>query len=848
MKTLFKKACTLTIATALSLCAVPFQTQNIINSVMAEDSDYLTTESGLYYKINNDEIIITGCDDKLKDITIPSEIDGLPVTAIGESAFTWKSQLNSVVISEGIRRIEYCGFSSCRFLTSVKLPQSLEYIGENGFDGCDRLKDIEIPPKVTVINRYAFRNCAFETLEIPDTVTSIREYAFSGCSEMTEVSISQNINVIEKQAFESCYMLQYVIVPYGVERIEQEAFSRCTSLKAVFLPESLSYIGKEAFNYCNSLKEIELPDSISEIDDSVFYDTGITEINLPENLQYLGNTALPKKLNYETENGIQYYGNWAVGCDTDKDTKSLTVREGTVGIASGAFSLSYGGDINIPSTVEYIGNNSFKSAYSNIQNVNVSEDNKYFCSSDGILYSKDMSQLICYPAGKDETSFDIPETVSEISAYAFYENKYLTSVNFPDSVKYIDDYAFSYCKGFTELSLPSGLLEIGKNAFANCSGFEYQYKLDIPDSVTKIGENAFASSNMYITRYTENNSNIEMVDDWIVAGDDFFKSQEINFAVRGIADGAYKEKEITDLVLPDEVEYIGESAFQDCRILENINLPQNIVSIDDKAFMGCENVDIISIPDSVSHIGKSAFEYCYKTVRTSDGIDYADRWAVGADNTMKSLSVREGTRGIAESSFYGCTELETVQLPEGLCFINDEAFELCIGIKHTVLPESLLAIDKGAFAYCITLDEITIPENVLYTDFASFFGCEKLNKITFMNPETIMYPSALTIDENAVIYGYRNSFAQKYATLFKREFVALDGDSEEVTGDANGDGNIDIADVVAISSYVANPEKNTLSEQSIINSDVQNVGDGLTANDALAIQQYLANIITSLPV
>ena len=70
MKILFKKACTLTIATALSLCAVPFQTQNIINSVMAEDSDYLTTESGLYYKINNDEIIITGCDDKLKDMKL----------------------------------------------------------------------------------------------------------------------------------------------------------------------------------------------------------------------------------------------------------------------------------------------------------------------------------------------------------------------------------------------------------------------------------------------------------------------------------------------------------------------------------------------------------------------------------------------------------------------------------------------------------------------------------------------------------------------------------------------------------------------------------------------------------
>ncbi len=848
MKSLFKKACTLVTAVTFSLCAVPFQTGNIINSVMAEDDTSLVTESGLYYEIINGEITITDCDDTLTDIVIPSEIDGIPVTTIGERAFEWKSQLHTVVISEGIKRIEYCGFAGCRFLTSIQLPQSLEYIGEAGFDCCDSLKAIEIPPKVTVINKYTFRQCGFEQLEIPETVTSIREYAFTGCWELLEISIPDSISVIEKEAFSSCNMLQYVIIPYGVTRIEESAFARCQCLKAVFLPESLSYIGKEAFDYCRALKEIELPESLSVIDDNALHDTGITQIKIPENLRYLGYNALPQNITPEVIDGVKYVDNWATGYSGDKDTKSITVREGTVGIAGSAFILSYGGEINIPSTVRYIGNKAFNSAYDDVISLNVSADSKYFCSSDGVLYSKDMTQLVYYPAGKTDETFNIHETVTEISDYAFYENENLKSVNIPDSVEYIGDYAFSLCKGLTEIILPENLNEIGEGAFQSCKGLGDNYKLDIPDSVTKIGANAFANSGMYKTYYTENNSNIDMVDDWIVCGDDFFPSQNINLNARGIADGAYKDRQITDIILPDTVQYIGDSAFKDCRLLESVTLPANLIAIDDSAFLGCIALETLSVPESVVHVGAYAFEYCENAIENIDGIKYVDNWSVGSDYNLKSAVVREGTRGLSEFALAGCTELESVELPQTLCFINDEAFEFCIALKNVNLPESLLAIDTGAFAYCTEILEITIPENTSYIDYASFVYCEKLNKITFMNPETLIYPNPETIAPNAVIYGYNNSIAKKYAELFEREFIPLDGVPEEITGDANLDGNIDVADVVAISAYVANPEINSLSEQCIINADVHDKGNGLNANDALAIQQYLANIITSLPV
>ncbi|MDE5946974.1 MAG: hypothetical protein K2G63_06715 [Oscillospiraceae bacterium] len=143
--------------------------------------------------------------------------------------------------------------------------------------------------------------------------------------------------------------------------------------------------------------------------------------------------------------------------------------------------------------------------------------------------------------------------------------------------------------------------------------------------------------------------------------------------------------------------------------------------------------------------------------------------------------------------------------------------------------------------------------------------------------------SDLKISEETVIYGYSDSTAQKYAEKNGNKFVEIENNAgssitttfttitttlttttmrttkitsstiststdiiNEKKGDSNDDGLIDVADVVAISAYVGNPEANPLDAQAIKNADVHNIGDGITANDALMVQQYIAKIIDNL--
>ena len=302
---------------------------------------------------------------------------------------------------------------------------NLNYISE-AFSGCSNLKSITIPDSVTSIDWGAFSNCSSLTsVTIPDSVTSIEDGAFSGCSSLTSVTIPDSVTTIGGYAFSGCRSLTSVTIPDSVTTIEYDAFSGCSSLTSITIPNSVTKIGSSAFGGCSSLTSVTLSKNLIKIESSTFSGcSSLENISLPE--------------------GIISIDHYAFG-----DCDSLTT-------------------ITIPSSVVSLGGNPF--CYCD----NIKEFKGNFTTNDGkalIFYDK----FISFACKCGATEYIIPNGVTKIGDYAFFDCDSLTSVTIPDSVTTIGDYAFYDCDSLTSITIPDSVTTIGTEAFYSCDSLTSVY-------------------------------------------------------------------------------------------------------------------------------------------------------------------------------------------------------------------------------------------------------------------------------------------------------------------------------------------------------------------------------------
>ena len=206
-------------------------------SIETEGSENLT------YSNCGDYIEITDCKDTATTVIIPAEIEGLPVTSIGEGAFYECTALISLTIPDTVTSIGRSAFYDCSGLISLKIPESVTSIGDGAFCGCSNLKSLIIPNSITNIGESTFYLCSsLESVTIPDSVTSIGDFAFYNCSN-----------------------LESVIIPNDVASIGDYAFYRCLKLNSVLIPSSIISIGNAAFYDCSDLKSILIENTECEI-------------------------------------------------------------------------------------------------------------------------------------------------------------------------------------------------------------------------------------------------------------------------------------------------------------------------------------------------------------------------------------------------------------------------------------------------------------------------------------------------------------------------------------------------------------------------------------------------------
>ncbi len=326
-----------------------------LSASAATDSELTyTDEYGEWtYKLNSngDGCIITGYDDSMDDIEIPSSINNLPVVEIGGYAFRgynnitsiiipdsvttisdyafFDSNLTSITISDSVIVIESNAFLSCHSMTSINvsqnnknyssidgvlfnktqselirypsrkslnnytIPDTVETIGDYAFEYAYNLIKIIIPDSVTAIGSGAFLNCWRVTdITLSKSISNIAYSTFYGCNSLTKITIPDGVTTIADRAFYDCRNIIRITIPDGVTAIGNEAFSKCNILVYIIIPDSVTTIGSNAFDSCINLSKVTIPDSVTTIGNYAFNKCyGLKNIIIPNSVTAIGNSA-----------------------------------------------------------------------------------------------------------------------------------------------------------------------------------------------------------------------------------------------------------------------------------------------------------------------------------------------------------------------------------------------------------------------------------------------------------------------------------------------------------------------------------------------------------------------------
>ncbi|MBE6587676.1 MAG: TIR domain-containing protein [Ruminococcaceae bacterium] len=353
----------------------------------------------------------------------------------------------NIAVDEGI--VEICdeAFKGRRALHNIKLPDTLETIGTESFRGCNNLEEMDIPVNTRRIGESAFRDC----------------------TNMKRLAIRNNCIKIGERAFENCAKLVEVDLPEGLTEIYGGVFNSCKSLKQITLPKKLTILGESAFSDCIMLESIEIPETVTKIDDLAFNGCqNLTKIELHEGVKKIGKSAF-------------------------KNCRSLT-------------------KIALPTTVTSISNAPFRGCES-LKSIRVEPKNKNYKSepnkregTDHVLFNKNKSVIIAYPASSREIQYEIPDSVTVVSDWAFCECKKLTRITIPDSVHEIGEGAFCNCEVLDEVEIPDSVTLIDDCAFRGCVSLE---KVVIPSTVTELGWGLFDGCETKVTVYCEEGSPVQ---------------------------------------------------------------------------------------------------------------------------------------------------------------------------------------------------------------------------------------------------------------------------------------------------------------------------------------------------
>lgn len=387
-------------------------------------------------------------------------------------------------------------------------------------------------------------------------------------------------------------------------------------------------IAKKAFSTNQTVQKITVADSVRYIEENAFSDCP----SLLEVILFAQTDEIPKYCFAASHN-----------------LKRITLPTQLRVIGDGAFAACASlEELDIPDTVYYIGINVFSGCYKLLPEA--AENGVFYIDTWAYSLVSGTTEVALRQgttgilpnafAYSSLTKVTLPDGLHAICDAAFQNCTELAECALPDTVTYIGERAFEGCSSLTALTLPEHLYTLGKYAFADCSGIE---EVTVPGHMSKISEGVFTGC-----------SSLKRV------------------------------------ILQEGIHTVEPFAFQNCTVLEGVELPTSdfsVESIGEKAFAGCHALTDINLPNtSHLYIGPSAFEGCDGVIEKEGGVLYVGNHAIGYEDGVTSVILREGTVSIAEGAFAECTTLTDIQIPTTVLFLYD-IFPGCTSLKTLVLPK-----------------------------------------------------------------------------------------------------------------------------------------------------------------
>ncbi len=712
--------------TSIGECAFGGCTDMTKIIVDKDNKHYVNDSSYALYDIDKTKLIQYPCGNIKSNYKIP---DG--VTTICVCAFAY-NDVQNILIPDSVETIESGAFYG------VSL-QNIYYTGtEKDWDNISiNIENNDILSKVkvrfnasesdmtepTTVHTTEFSSpIATASGQCGDNLTwefdeSTGTLTISGTGDMTAWSTSEYIPWGNKRS-----LIKTVTITDGVTSIGDFAFDACENLASIKIPDSITTIRHCAFAGCENLTSAIIPDGVTRIEDGVFLRCkNLTDITIPDGVTSIGSGAFS-------------------GCHA---LENITIPNSVTSIGFEAFGDCDGLEsVTIPESVT-----SFSCAFvacDSLTNITVDPANpEYSSDENGVMFNKDKTILVQYPAGNTRASYVIPDSVSCIDQRAFCGDKNLKNITIGNNVHSVSYYSFVACDSLESVTIGNSVVNINES-FLRCKNLK---------NITVDSANPSYSSDEYGVLFDKD------------------KTELIQYPVGNTR---------TSYEIPDSVSKICFAAFDESSFLETVTIPDSVTSIEHSAFSGCYNLEYVHLPASVTAIdgeflSRTAAYICAETedcyaktyaekhgieFRVCEGIHFENLPEIITDkcgdnliwtlNTQKGELVISGTGDMwefdGETPWYPYRSLiESVVVEEGATSISNRAFAWCSNIETATLPDSLVTIGGYAFMGCENLETLTLGKGIETIGEGGISLCRNLKNIR-------MYEGVTSVGDWAFAY------------------------------------------------------------------------------------------------